>query len=141
MLRVPLLKNQKCLHKSTLYAETNHKLTSPYILSLLSLNCYTCIAGTVTLRILSKQRTPRTIHVKTASQNTTIIACTEDFAFLSIRRCQSHCAGRGISLEVFQSPFAPESWPFHVKEFLPTVFQHSIGSHCFFSTCRFPFSS
>ena len=28
--------------------------------------------------------------------------------------------------------FAPESWPFHVKEFLPKVFQHSIESHSFF---------
>ena len=61
----PSTKNQKHLCKSTLCAVTNLELTSSCILSLLSLNCYTSIAGAVTPRMLSKQRTPHTIHVKT----------------------------------------------------------------------------
>ena len=58
---------QTRLCKSTPYAVTNLELTSSHILSLLSLNCYTSIviAGAVTPRMLSKQRTPHTIHVKT----------------------------------------------------------------------------
>ena len=61
----PSTKNQKRLCKSTLYAVTNLELTSSRFLSLLSLNYYTSIAGAVTLRMLSKQRSPYTIHVKT----------------------------------------------------------------------------
>ena len=58
---------QTRLCKSTLYAVTNRELTSSHILSVLSLNCCTSIviAGAVTPRMLSKQRTPHTIHVKT----------------------------------------------------------------------------
>ena len=132
----PSTKNQKCLCKSTLYAVTNLELTSSRILSLLCLNCYTSIAGAITPRMLSKQRTPHTIHVKTT--------------FFSIRHQNSVYGGlrllqvygdvnRTTWDEVFHWKssglhFAPESWPFYVKEFLPTVFQHSIGStrHHFF---------
>ena len=135
-LKVPLLKNQKRLCKSTLYAVTNLELTSNRTLSLLCLNCYTSIAGAVTPRMLSKQRTPHTIHVKTN--------------FFSKRHQNSMYGGlhlfqvygdvnRTAREEVFHWKssglhFAPESWPFHAKEFLPTVFQHSIGStrHRFF---------
>ena len=132
----PSTNNQKCLCKSTLYAITNLELTSSRILSLLSQNCYTSIASAITPRILGKQRTPHTIHVKTT--------------FCSKHHQNSVCGGLRL-LQVYRDVnrttlevvfhwkssglhFAPESWPFHVKEFLPTVFPHSIGStrHQFF---------
>ena len=78
----PSTKNQTSLCKSTLYTITNLKLTSSRILSLLCLNCYASIAGTVTPRMLSKQKTPHTIHARLlSSQNATRIACTEDLVF------------------------------------------------------------
>ena len=115
---------------------TNLKLTSSRILSLLSQNCYTSIAGAVTPRMLSKQKTPHTIHVKT----TFFSKCHQNSVYVGLRLLQVYGdVNRTAREEVFHWKtsslhFAPESWPFHVKEFLPTVFQHSIGStrHQFF---------
>ena len=132
----PSTKNQKRLCKSTLYAVTNLELTSSRTLSLLSLNCYTSIAGTVTLRMLSKQRTPHTIYVKT----TFFSKHHQNSVYGGLRLLQVYGdVNRTAREEVFHWKssglhFAPESWLFHVKEFLTTVFQHSIGStrHRFF---------
>ena len=126
----PSTNNTKRLCKSTLCAVTNLELTSSCILSLLCLNCYTSIAGAVTPRMLSKQRIPHTIHVKT----TFFLKRLQNSVYGGVRLLQVYgdvnCTARE---EVFHWKssslhFAPKSWPFHVKEFLPTVFQHSIGS-------------
>ena len=111
------------------------KLTSSLprrILSLLSLNCYTCIAGTVTPRMLSKQRTPHNSRQDYFSKH------HRNSVYGGLRLPQVYGdVNRTAWEEVFHWKssslhFAPESWPFHVKEFLPTVFQHSIGNHSFF---------
>ena len=132
----PSTKNQKHLCESTLYAITNLELTSSRILSLLCLNSYTSITGAVTTQMLSKQRTLHTIHVKITffskrHQNSVygglrLLQVYGDF-IRTAREEVFHWKSSGLH-------FAPESWPFHVKEFLPTVFQHSIGStrHRFF---------
>ena len=75
-------KNTKCLCKSTCYAVTNLELTSSRILSLLSLNSYTSIAGTVTPRMLSKQKNTHTILLSskiTPPELDDRILCMEDF--------------------------------------------------------------
>ena len=95
----PSTKNQKRLCKSTLYAVTNLELTSSRILSLQSLNCYTSIAGAVSPRMLSKQRTPYTLL---SSQNATRIVCSEDFVFF--KYTEMSIAPRGKRY-FFQSPF------------------------------------
>ena len=129
---------------NSLYAVTNLELTSSHILSLLSLNCYTSIviAGAVTPRMLSKQITPHTIHVKT----TFFSKRHQNSVYRGLRLLQVNGnVNRTVREEVFHWKscglyFAPESWPFNVKDFLPTVFQHSIRElqASIFST---PFSS
>ena len=123
-------KYQKRLCKSILYAVTNLELTSSCILSLLSLNWYTSIAGTVTSRMLSKQRTPHTIHIKTTffskrHQNSVYggLRLLQVYKDINCTASEDIFHWKSSSLH-----FAPESWSFHVKEFLPTVIQRSIGS-------------
>ena len=132
----PSTKNKKRLCISTLYAVTNLELTSSRILSLVSLNCYTSIAGAVTPRMLSKQRSPHTIHVKTIffskhHQNSVYRGLCLLQVYGDVNRTAREEAFHWKSSGLH---FAPESWPFHVREFLPTVLQHSIGStrHQFF---------
>ena len=112
---------------ATLYAVTNLELTSRRILSLLSLNSYTGIAGAVTPQMLSKQRTPHTIHFKTAFFS----KCHQNSVYGGLRLLQVYgYVNRTVWEEVLHWKssglhLALESWPFHVKEFLPTVFKHS----------------
>ena len=81
-------------------------------------------------------------QAKNSTHNSTFFYVSVRRTSSSIRNCRSHRAGGGISFEVFWSPFCLEtSWPFHVKEFLQPVFQHSIGKASIFSTCMFLFSS
>ena len=136
MLRVPLLKIKNACVNQLSMPLTNLELTSSRILSLLCLNCYTSIAGAVTPRMLSKQRTPHTIHVKT----TFFSKRHQNSVYGGLRLLQVYRdVNRTAREKVFHWKssglhYAPESWPFHVKEFLPTVFQHSIRStrHRFF---------
>ena len=120
----PSTKNQIRLCKSTLYAVTNLELTSSRILSLLSLNCYTSIAGAVTPRMLSKQRTPHIIHVKT----TFFSKRHQNSVYGGLRLLQVYGdVNRTTREEIFHWKssslhFAPESWPFHVKIFSPQYF-------------------
>ena len=132
----PSTENQKRLCKSTLYAVTNLELTSSRILSLLCLNCYTSIAGAVTPRMLSRQRTPHTIQAKTTffskrHQNSVYGGLRLLQVYGDVNRTAREAVFHWKSSGLY---FAPESWPFHVKDFLPTVFQHSTGStrHRFF---------
>ena len=82
--KCPSTKNTKHLCKSTCYAVTNIELTSSRILSLLSLNSYTSIAGAVTPQMLSKQKNS-TLHTQFTSRllitppELDRIVCTEDF--------------------------------------------------------------
>ena len=123
-LRVPLLKIKKRLCKSTLYAVTNFELTSSRILSLLCLNCYTSIAGAVTTGMLSKQRTPHTIHVKT----TFFSKYHQNSVYGELHLLQVYGDVNRIAREeVFHWKscslhFSPESWPFYVKIFSPQYF-------------------
>ena len=105
---------------STCYAITNLELTSSHTLSLLSLNCYTGIASpAITPQMLCKQKnsTHNSRQDYFLLKSLDRIACT-DFKYTEMSIAPR---GRGISFEVFRSPFGLESWPFHIKEFLQPV--------------------
>ena len=112
------------------YVVTNLELTSSRLLSLLSLNSYTSIAGAITPRMLSKQRIPHTIHIKTTffSNHSVRIACTEDFfkcMEMSIAPRRKRYFIRSLPVSILLRELAlPHS---------PTVFHRSIGTrHPFF---------
>ena len=126
--------------KSICYAVTILELTSSRILSLLSLNSYTSITGAVTLRMLSKQKNS-THDSRKLLKSRTRTGQNSVYGVLKVYRNVNHTAGRGISFQVFRSPFYLESWPFQVKEFLQSQFQHSITRtrHLFFPPLGFLF--
>ena len=114
-LRVPLLKIKNACASSL----------PRRILSLLSLNCYTCIAGADAKQAKNSTHNSRQHYFSKHHQNSV-------YGGLHLLQVYGDVNRTGISLEVFQSPFCFRELAFHVKDFLPTVFQHSIGSHSFF---------
>ena len=132
MLRVPLLKiKNACVNQ--LYAETNLELTSPY-------SVFT------KPKLLYLHRRHRNTADAKQAKNSTHNNSRQDYfskhhqnsVYGGLRLLQVYGdVNRTAWEEVFlwkssSLHFALESWPFHVKEFLPTVFQHSKGSHSFF---------
>ena len=88
------------------------------------------IAGAVTPRMLSKQRTPHTIHVKT----TFFSKRHQNSVYGGLRLLQVNGnVNRTVREEVFHWKscglyFAPESWPINVRIFSPQYFNTALGS-------------
>ena len=109
-VKSPSTKNTKRLCKSTCCAVTNLELTSSYILSLLSLNSYTSIAGAVTLQLLSKQK--NSPHTTSSQITLPELDRIEDF----FKYTEMSIAQRGKRYFILSLPVSIllESWPFHV---------------------------